>query len=412
MNDKIENLEIINLSNYTGYGIFNNKKCFVEGSVIGDIVDVKIEKENKNFYSGKIINFIKKSRNRVEPFCEYFGKCGGCDLQYLNDNYYYEIKLNDLYNHLLKNSYKIEKNDIEIFKTKKFSRRRINLKYSAGKYGFFKHSSNNIVEFNDCCIIKPEIQEIINLFRNIRLSNLNSIDITSVDNGITINLIFNDSPNIKDFEKLKYIKEKVILITYSLNNEEIFFTIFKAKDPIIILDGKEIIIPEKCFLQATKESQDFMIDVVKKYSEKYKNIADLYCGIGTYSYPICENAKVFSYEGNKTMIDNFKKNKSNIQAKLRDLFNQPLINNELNNFDLVVIDPPRNGAGNQIKYLNSSNVKRIIYISCSIEALMRDLKLLKEYTIKKVFLVDQFYMTTHLETIVILDKIKERKKIF
>lgn len=406
MKEIIHDFEVIDTVDYNNYGFLNGKKCFVKNSVVGDVVNIEIEKENKNYYFANIIDIIKPSKNRTLPFCEYFGKCGGCDLQFLEENYYYDLKKNELYNNFLKNGFKIDLEDIEIFKTGKYSRRRINLKYSSGKYGFFKNNSNEIVEFKNCQLIDVDIQKIVDLLRKIKLANLNSVDITKVDNGIALNFIFNKDPNIKDFEKLNDIKEKCVLISYLINDENIFFTIYKKENPIVNIDGKDIVIPEKCFLQATKKSQDFMIEKVKEYTKGYKVIADLYCGIGTYSYPLCDNAKVFSYEGNNFMIENFKKNKSNIQAFTRDLFNQPLTNSELNNFDLVVIDPPRNGAENQVKYLNKSKVKRIIYISCSVDALMRDLKVLKDtYEIKKVFLIDQFYMTKHCETVVIIDKI-------
>ena len=406
MKEVVNNFKVSASSNYEAYGALNDKKCFVKNSVIGDVVNIEIEKENKNCYFAKIINIIKSSENRVIPFCKYFGKCGGCDFQFLDEKYYYEFKKKEIYNYFVRNNFAIDFENIEFFKTGKYSRRRINLKYSAGKYGFFKNNSNEVIEFDECQLINKEIQEIINLLKKIRLSNLISVDITNIDNGITINFIFNKEPNIKDFEKLTEIKQKSILISYSINDENIFFTIYKKEDPIVKIDNKNIFIPEKCFLQSTKESQDFMIEKVKEYSKNYKNIADLYCGIGTYSYPLCDSAKVFSYEGNSFMIDNFKKNSGNIRAFTRDLFNQPLTHTELNNFDLVVIDPPRNGAENQVKYLSKSKVKRIIYISCSVDALMRDLKILKtNYAIKKVFFVDQFYMTKHCEIVLILDKI-------
>lgn len=406
MKEIVYGFEVTGVIDYNNYGILNGKKCFVKNSVIGDILNIEIEKENKNCYFAKIVDIVEASKNRAFPFCECFGKCGGCDLQFLDDDYYYELKKNELYNNFLRNNFEINLNDIEIFKTGKYSRRRINLKYSAGKYGFFKNNSNEIIEFKNCPLIKKEIQNVVDLLKKIKLSYLNSIDITKVNNGITLNFVFNNEPNIKDFDKLTELKEECILISYSIKDENIFFTIYKRENPIITIDKKNILIPEKCFLQATEESQNFMIEKVKKFSDSYKNIADLYCGIGTYSYPLCSKAKVFSYEGNDFMVENFKKNKSNIQAFTRDLFNQPLTNMELNNFDLIIIDPPRNGAGNQIKYLNKSKVKRIIYISCSVDALMRDLKVLKEnYKITKIFLVDQFYMTKHFETFLVIDRV-------
>ena len=121
MKEIICNFEVIDTVDYNNYGFLNGKKCFVKNSVVGDVVNIEIEKENKNCYFANIIDIIKSSKNRTLPFCEYFGKCGGCDLQFLEENYYYDLKKNELYNNFLKNGFKIDLEDIEIFKTGKYS---------------------------------------------------------------------------------------------------------------------------------------------------------------------------------------------------------------------------------------------------------------------------------------------------
>ena len=104
----------------------------------------------------------------------------------------------------------------------------------------------------------------------------------------------------------------------------------------------------------------------------------------------------------RAMINSIKNNsfKSSINAVKRDLFNQPLTNKELDNFDGIVINPPRNGAENQCKFIYKSSLKKIVYVSCNLDTFMRDTKLfVDKYKLEKLYLVDQFYMSKHFEVI-------------
>ena len=248
--------------------------------------------------------------------------------------------------------------------------------------------------------------------------NLESLDIFYTGIIISINMIFSNEPEINDFKQLNVFKNyQNYIIYYTYKEKQNYIPIIgTAEDIKLKLDDLQIIIPQNCFLQATKESQNFMINIVKKIvmenlSKKLK-IADLYCGIGTYSFPLSKNdCKIFSYEGDKNMIENIRKNIflnkiKNIFPYQRDLFNQPLSIRELNEFDIIIINPPRNGAENQCKNIIKSNVKKIIYISCNSQSLARDLKLFKnnEFKIEKIIMIDQFYLSEHIESIIILKK--------
>ena len=160
-------------------------------------------------------------------------------------------------------------------------------------------------------------------------------------------------------------------------------------------------------MQATKDSQNFMIKKICEEIHSFKLVYDLYCGIGTYSFPLSKyNKKVICFEGDDLMIKSINENINllkikNLFPEKKDLFNQPIINFE--NVDAVIINPPRNGASNQCKFLN--NIKKIVYVSCNPESFRRDFEILKNnYKIDKLYLIDQFFYTNHVEIIVILDK--------
>ncbi len=165
------------------------------------------------------------------------------------------------------------------------------------------------------------------------------------------------------------------------------------------------------FLQATKEGQEFITNLVLEGLAGCKNVLDLYCGVGTYSFPLSYFSRVSSFEDNEDMIDimqeNIKKNglKNKIKPYCRNLVNSPLLVNELNEYDGIVVNPPRNGAKIQCEFIARSNIKNIVMVSCNPQTLIFDLKeLLKKYKITKIVGIDQFYKTSHLEVVCFLER--------
>jgi 23S rRNA (uracil1939-C5)-methyltransferase len=410
----IKNVKIDHISDdYKGVAIINARKCFIDDGIDGDIVDIDVYKETSKYFFAKIVNFIEKSEFRnSSSLCEYAKQCGGCTLQHLNIDYYYEVKKNILHNNLKNSGYNFNLDSIEVFKIPIGQRRRINLKYKNGIYGFFEKNSNNIVEISYCKNIVGGINEIIGMFKGLKFTNLDSIDIVDIESAVGINLIFLDEPIISEFEKLKIFRTKKCVINYTYMDKNSFIPILNDLDLNLKLDDFTIKLPNNCFLQATSQSQKFMIDIVKNELKDYKRIADLYCGIGTYSFPLSKNnCRINAFEGDKLMVTNIKENiirnnVKNIFAAQRDLFNQPLMKNELNEFDGIIINPPRNGAENQCKNIckDGVTVSKVVYISCEIKTLARDLKLFvnRGFVVERIVMIDQFYLSKHIECIVSL----------
>lgn len=409
----INNIEITGISNdYKGICEIKNKKCFVDGGIIGDIVNIEIYKETSKFYCAKIIKIIKKSAFREENVnCEFFKKCGGCLLQHLKYDYYCNLKKDNFYKDFLRTGFIFNKENINFYSVGCSKRRRINLKYNNGTYGFFGKSNNNIVEINKCINVNNSINEIIKLFNGLKFTNLNSVDIFEGYNGIGINLIFNKEPNINEFKKLDIFKDKVCYINYTYLDKNAFIPIIQNNILTLKLDDYIVDLPNSFFMQATLESQDHMINTIKNEIKNCSKVADLYCGIGTYTFPISKLCKVDCFEGGELMIKSIKNNINKLNIKTitpyqKDLFNQPLTVKELNDYDIVAINPPRNGAENQCKFLAKSNVKKVIYVSCDKNSFCNDLKLFKDkFVIKKIELIDQFFWSGHIEVICVLERV-------
>ncbi|MFT3748509.1 MAG: TRAM domain-containing protein [Agriterribacter sp.] len=97
--DKNQVLQGIKVNDYAAEGKslarIDGKVVFIEGAVPGDIVDVRLSKSKKDWAEGKAIHFQSYSPDRVEPFCEHFGTCGGCKWQMLPYTMQLQYKQNE-----------------------------------------------------------------------------------------------------------------------------------------------------------------------------------------------------------------------------------------------------------------------------------------------------------------------------
>ncbi len=170
------------------------------------------------------------------------------------------------------------------------------------------------------------------------------------------------------------------------------------------------------FIQATKSGLESITKIIREFLEKenwVKNVADIYSGFGAYSFAIQDLVKsVSAFEGDEKMVTSLNKNAAannfgnKIKAETRDVFSDPLRAKELNKFDLVIVNPPRNGASPQISEISKSSLKNLIYVSCNPESFARDSKILTDngFKITNLTALDQFYSTKHLELIAIFQK--------
>ena len=166
------NVEIVKFDNLgRGIGYINDKIIFIPKTVPGDIVNVKIVSEKKNFFEGMLLEVIKPSKFRIKSICPYFDKCGGCDLMHISVTESLEYKLNKI-NEILQKS-RINYNVTEIIKSD-FScnyRNKVTLKIVDGNIGYFENNTHRLVEINHCYLCNDTINKLI---KDIHLLNINN----------------------------------------------------------------------------------------------------------------------------------------------------------------------------------------------------------------------------------------------
>lgn len=184
------------------------------------------------------------------------------------------------------------------------------------------------------------------------------------------------------------------------------------RPPILTLGRARVAPPPGAFLQATAEGEAALRAVVLEGVAGAKRVADLYCGIGTFTLPIAARAEVHGVEGLAPALKALDAGWRNttglhrVTTEVRDLAARPLLSDELARFDAVVVDPPRAGAEAQAIALAGSGVRRLVWVSCDPVPFARDMRILTGagFRIQGLRVVDQFRWSPHVEVVCILTR--------
>ncbi len=445
----VSKLEIIdNGMNFEGIAKNNNMVVFVPGAIIGETVLAKFIKVNKNYAIAKIEQMITESRYRVKPFCDVFGKCGGCSSQHIE----YDMQL-ILKSKLVKNLFdkqKLKYPKIEntvgmglpyYYRNKVQYPMRQDSKGNS-KIGFYLKRSHNVI-YNNCCYIQNRVIDILakELSEDLIKSGFkgyneedNSGDIRHLlirrgyhTKEIMVVVIVNKEELVYDSKLIDILKNivrkneciKSVFINVNENNtneilgDKLEHILGDEYISDYIGDFKFFISP-KSFFQVNTLQAEVLYSVLKEslLINKDEVIFDLYSGVGSIGIFLSKEAKkIYGIEiekeavkmANLNIIENNVTNAEYIAGSVEDKIEEFKIRNIKP--DIIVVDPPRKGLDEKsIKYILAFNPKKIGYVSCNPATLSRDLKLLEsKYEIKKVVPVDMFPFTEHCEVVTTLE---------
>lgn len=385
---------------------------------------------------------VNKMTNNIH--CEYCDKCGGCSYTSNDEASYREQKLAPFKQVLNQ----IKQPDINYGKTifiPKQTRRRASMVFAYKKgvleFGFNEKSSHNIVSIASCELLTPLINQNLSAIGNLILEICKTpkvekakkgksktsyitegdVWVCEADNGLDIVIETKETLGLNHrmtiFEILQNNND-IIRVSHRTDVFGEAEPIIEKAKPIIKIADTDVFISAGTFLQPSKQGEQALIDLVMKYIGNGEGkIADLFCGIGTFSYPLAKNKnnKIFAFDSSKQSLDSLKKslNKhmiSNIEIKQKNLFKYPLDEMELKGFDIVIFDPPRAGASAQvakIASLEKENLpQKIVAVSCNPQSFVKDANTLLSsgYIIDEITLVDQFTYSNHCELVALFTK--------
>lgn len=378
-----------------GIGNINGKIIFVKGALPGETVDVTITKDKKSFMEGNISTIIYKSSKRVEPFCKYFGVCGGCSLCHLNYENTLEYKKERVKNILSK--FDIPKINVIRNENDLYYRNKIELKIVDGKLGFYEKNTHNLIEIKECKVTKKSINKSFEFVKNMTLENANVTIRANYNDEVLIIIDSKEKPVILNPEDYKIVgivlNDKCI---YGQDNfmektNNLFFTV-----------------SYNSFFQVNNYINLELFNLIKE-NIVGKTVLDLYSGVGTLSIVASKVVdKVYSIEvipnAVKNALINAKINKCDninfILGKVEDKIG--FINDKI---DTIIVDPARAGLDKKTtEVINKISPQRIIYVSCDTQSLANNLVDLANYEIKKFYILDMFSYTYHIECFCILDR--------
>lgn len=394
-------VEIVKFDNQgRGIGYLNDKIIFIPKSIPGDIVNVEIVLEKKNYLEGRIIEIITPSKLRQKPICPYFDACGGCDLMNISISESLDYKLSKV-NDILKRN-QVNYNVSKIIKSDSpyNYRDKVTLKVVDGKIGFYQNDTHSLIEIDYCYLCKDAINDLLKDLPKLKIKNGEVIIRCNYNNDILIVIDTND--NLENVELLVNEHKIVGIIK---NNE----TIYGENYFVDKINNYLFKVTYNSFFQINPFVCSKLFDLIEEYTQDSIKVLDLYCGVGTLSIvasinsnsvlgvEIIENAII---DANLNKNFNRRDNLDFICADTKDILNKIT-----NDFDTIILDPPRSGVAKSVlDKIIQIKPKKIIYVSCDPNTLARDLKLLEnDYQIDDFKLLDMFPETEHVESIVLLN---------
>jgi 23S rRNA (uracil1939-C5)-methyltransferase len=269
------------------------------------------------------------------------------------------------------------------------------------KFGFYNNQSHQIANIDYCMVLEPAINELIPHLKQLILNltiKISEISILNSDSGIDLLFYSNEEPTLKQGQQIVEFAKKFNISRVSIDIKGAIYSVIKFTSIQLHIGDARIDLPEKCFIQASRQSQQYITNMIIKHIGNSKKIIDLYAGCGTYSFALAKTAKIHAVEGASDMVKAIEKT-GIITAEKRDLHNNPVTAKELSKYQAVVINPPRNGASRQISEIASSNINKVIMVSCNPQTFASDAKILlgSGFKLTIATAIDQFYFSNHLE---------------
>ena len=415
----------------------SGKAVLLEGVIAKEDVSAKIYSTSKNLLQGRAKQIQTTSPNRVQPPCKYFKQCGGCDFQHINYAGQLQAKRDVIEDLLLRSGHQElinSANEILAFPLASDQtihyRQRIRMQVDECQtLGFFKRRSNDCIAVRSCLLAKEEINNCLDKLVQQQeftrlLSRTESLELLFNPASSLITLIFHLSQKTRPADK-----QHAATLTEIFDSLE--HIIFSAKGfapsgksflsfsipPLPQFTDKQITLSWETggFCQVNLEQNLKLIQTVLTFAsaDKKNSVLDLFCGMGNFSIPLAiVSGSLLGIEGQGSAIRSARKNSEDAGLTNTSFTKQPVhdacreIAKEGKQFDIVIIDPPRQGAPGLAAQLAQLTKKRLIYISCDPATLCRDLAELlnKGFQLIKLQPVDMFPQTHHIECVALLEK--------
>jgi len=453
-------LEQLEITDYAAEGKslarIEGKVIFVSGAVPGDVVDVQLNKNKKDWAEGRAIKIHQLAPDRLEPFCQHFGNCGGCKWQMLPYQKQLQFKQQEVEQNLRRIGKVEDAEFLPIIGSDETVAYRNKLEFSFSNKRYLTtaelgddnvevfHNAlgyhaprifDKVINIETCHLMDPVNNRIRNSVRNIATANdftyydhrnhrgwLRNIIIRfTTKNELMVNICLNyedESARKILLDSLLALVPEITTLLFTINpkfNDTIYDLtpqVYFGKGEVTeTLGTLEFIISPKSFFQTNSRQAEKLYEVVKEFAglAGHEIVYDLYCGTGSIGLFVSEKArKVIGVEVIEEAIEDAKRNAEQNGISHASFFAGDVIKVCNDSFfethgrpDLVITDPPRAGMHEKlVNKLLDMEAPRMVYVSCNSATQARDLSLLAaKYKVEKVQPVDMFPHTHHIESV-------------
>lgn len=434
--------------NGDGLAKIDGYPLFIKGAVPGDRVIVKPTKLNKNYGFAKMAKLLFASPKRRQSICKAFPSCGGCSLLHMN----YQGQLQFKSDFVLSNIQKIggyspdefEYEPIIGAEDEYYYRNKAQFPVRNSKSGpgcgFYEAKSHSVINCEYCHIqnkiINDAVTAVMTYIKSFNIPAYNEEKHTGVvrhiyvrysqeNKSLMVVIVTNTSKKLKNIESLKEcllpLGLKCLVQNVNTKKTNVILgdkNITLYGDDYILMQADNLVfrVSPHSFFQVNTPQMKKLYGKALEYADLAgdETVFDLYCGVGSISLYMAKKAKkVIGVEIVPQAIENAKENAllSGVRnaefycGDCTEVVERLISNGE--RADVVVVDPPRKGCDEKLLALiNSISPQKLVYVSCNSATLARDIAVLKEfgYGLKKCTAVDLFPQSTHVETVVLLQR--------
>jgi len=355
---------------------------FIRHGIPGEKVVVEVTSTGKSFNRGDVLEVIEASADRVTAPCKYAHRlgCGGCDFQHINIARQRELKgevITEQFARIAKVELKVTVE--EVSDPLHWRTRAILNVDSSGKAGFFGSRSHTSINIEDCLNCVPE---------------LNLAEITAR----------NWQPNTKLEVSANNSGDRIIASA----------AIIEGPSQLVeVVDENTFQVSHSSFWQSHKLAPTILTEAVMEFAELQEGnqVLDLYGGVGLFTAAalsaVGAEGRVDLVEASSSAIGDAKINFENVPNVNIYLGDVAKIMPRIGTADVVILDPPRDGAGQLVmQQISLLNPQRIVYVACDPAALARDCAIANDlgWQLSKVRAFDLFPMTHHIEMVALFTR--------
>lgn len=402
-----------------GIATHDGKRVFVPFALPGEQVQARLLGPRGEGLAAELAEVLRPSPARVTARCPYFGRCGGCAVQHLDEPDYHAWK-RDIVRDALGRRGLDPAVVAPPLRTPTGARRRA--RFTALRrggtitLGFHERMSHRIIAIGPCPVLRPAIVALLAPLRALLPELMDGkqaeLAIATTDGGLDLLLEGAGELTLKRRTRLAEFanQQSLARVAWAAHSRATPEPVSERRAATVTIDGLAVPLPPGGFLQPSVEGEAALTAAVLAGVGKAKRVADLFAGCGTFSLPLARQASVHAVESDRAMataLTHAARNASGrkpIAVEMRDLEQRPLLPDDLKRFDAVVFDPPHAGAEAQCAMLARGPVPLLVAVSCHPATFARDARALVDggYRLESVQPVDQFLWSAEIELVAVL----------